>query len=1635
MSTTIDQKVVEMRFDNKQFENNARTSISTLAKLKQSLNLSGASKGLEDINAAARRVDIGGLSGSVDTLRARFSALQVMGVTALANITNSAVNAGKRITSALTIDPIKTGFQEYETQINAVQTILANTESKGTTLKDVNGALDELNTYTDKTIYNFTEMTRNIGTFTAAGVDLDTSVSAIKGIANLAAVSGSNSQQASTAMYQLSQALASGTVKLMDWNSVVNAGMGGQVFQDALKETARVHGIAIDDMIKKEGSFRETLSSGWLSSEILTETLAKFTGDLNEEQLKSMGYTDEQIKKIMKMGQTANDAATKVKTFTQLFDTLKEAAQSGWTQTWEILIGDFEEAKALLTEISDVISAIIGKSADSRNKLLQGWKDMGGRADMIDAFRNSFEAIGAIIKPISQAFRDIFPPATSKQLYNITAGIKSFTEKLKISDATAEKFRRTFKGVFSIFDMFRKVVSIVTKTIAGLFSGGGVTGLADLLLSITASIGDFFTSLNSGFKTDGISKSISDIATNISNILKKAAGSLEGFGDVLSKAGNGILKVIKNIWNGFKAAFSWISENVSAGDIFAGLAGGGIFVAAKKFTGLLDKIRDAIENIFGGKGDRDGGLKEKFADVLDSVHNTLQAFVGGIKAGALLSIAAAIAILSASLKSIAELSVPDITKSLFAIAAMMTMLNLSFKSIVKSLSKFNAKGIVKAGVSLILLASAIKILASAMVKMSSLSFKGIVKGLAGIGGGVLVLTKGLKAINKVNIKLSTSAALLALAKSCEMLGDALAKFGKMKWGEIKRGLVGMGGALGEFLVVLKGLGKVGGGKSLFGSVSLLIAVQSLGKLADGLKKFGEISWNEIGKGLFGMGGALAEVAGISGTLGKLSGFSGILGSASIVLAVQGLSDLADGFKKFGSMAWDEIKKGLVGMGGALGEVAGISGALGKLAGFSGLLGSGSILIAVQGLGDLADAFKKFGSMAWDEIKKGLVGMGGALTEVGIITGALGYLTNFAGLLGSGSIWVAVQGLGDLANAFKKFGEMSWDEIKRGLAGMGSALGELALGGLLNTLSIIGSHSISEMAEPLGILADSLKKWKDVTVPKGLGFNLGQLAWGIMRFTFGKMGASALAISAEAVGILADSVKKWTGVSVPAGLGENMGALAGGIRSFSFSGVGASALTSSASAVGTLADSIKKWSGVTIPPGLRKGLADIADGIESFSFAFVGGWSLHAIIGPLANLADSVKKWSGVTIPAGLEKGLKQMASGVKSFSFAFLGGWSINSLVSPLGALATSVKKWNSVSIPERLADQLKELASGVKSFSFAFLGGWAIDKLASPLESLATAVKKWSDVSIPDDLPDQMKSLASGMKLMDSLVKGINSKSGTVWAAINNVISESMTSVNSKASKFSVVGAKLSSMLASGLGKNSSKVKAAISKMLSSATNAISGYYSMFWSAGSYLVTGFANGIGANSYKAEAKARAMARAAEKGAKEELKEHSPSKVGYEIGDFFGVAFVNAISKYSDKAYNVSKDVASSAKTGLSEAVKKINNVVSGDMDVHPTIRPVLDLSNVKTGAKSIDGMFGTNPTIMANVGSISTAMARRGQNGENSDIVSAINRLRKDLGNVGGTSYHVDGITYDDGTNVSEAVKTLVRAAKVERRR
>ena len=383
----MDQRGVEVHFDNKKIDQGVRTTMSTLDKLKEALRFKGASDGIDKVGASAKALSFSGAEKAVESLKLKFSALEVAAVAAIGKATSVGLNMAKSFMGEFSvIGNMRSGFEEYELKLNSIQTIMSNTRDQGVTMADVTAVLDELNTYADKTIYNFAEMTRNIGTFTAAGVDLNTSAKAIQGIANLAAMSGSNSQQASTAMYQLSQALAAGKVQLMDWNSVVNAGMGGQLFQNALKETAREFGIDVDAMIAKHGSFRESLQEGWITAEVMTTTLNKMTVDgarqYGQAMLESGRYTQEQVDALIASAQAAEDAATKVKTFTQLIDTLKEAMGSGWAKTWELIVGDFDEAKEFFTELSNLFGGAIDAGSDSRNSFVEQVMGGGGLATL-----------------------------------------------------------------------------------------------------------------------------------------------------------------------------------------------------------------------------------------------------------------------------------------------------------------------------------------------------------------------------------------------------------------------------------------------------------------------------------------------------------------------------------------------------------------------------------------------------------------------------------------------------------------------------------------------------------------------------------------------------------------------------------------------------------------------------------------------------------------------------------------------------------------------------------------------------------------------------------------------------------------------------------------------------------------------------------------------------------------------------------------------------------------------------------------------------------------------------------------------------------------------------------------------------
>lgn len=2092
MSTTVDERVVEMRFDNKQFEQNIQTSLSSLDKLKKSLNLEGAAKGLETVNDAANKCsgNMSPLSNAVETVRVRFSALEVMAITALQNITNSALAAGKNLVSAFTIDPIKSGFEEYETQINAVQTILANTSSKGTTLDQVNNALDELNHYADMTIYNFTEMTRNIGTFTAAGVDLDTSVAAIKGIANLAAVSGSNSQQASTAMYQLSQALAAGTVKLQDWNSVVNAGMGGQVFQDALKETAKVHGIAIDEMIKDEGSFRETLSKGWLTSDILTETLAKFTGDLNEDQLRTMGYTDDQIKSIMEMGKTANDAATKVKTFTQLFDTLKEAAQSGWTQSWEIIVGDFEEAKELLTEVSDTFSAVINASADARNKMLQDWKDLGGRTMMIEAVKNVFEGLVSVAKPVREAFNEIFPPMTGKQLAEITERIRDLTAKFKMGEESSKNLKNTFKGVFAVLDIvgqaFKAVAGGVGELI-GLFlpAGNGV-------LSLTGSFGEYLVKLDETVKkTDIFGKAVStvvDIVKTAITFVKTAGEKVKEFGkaagekfdfpgfelfhsflervhDRMTQIGDGagkmksgvivafemmgealekckFLKVMEALWTAVKVIAGGIADAVGTMmgilaeklgnadfsgvlDILNSIAVGGIAVSISKF---LKSVTEPLEGL--------NGVLEGVTGILDGVRGCFEAYQTNLKAGTLLKIGAAIALLAGSIVAISLIDSDKLSASLGAITVLFANL-LGAMAIFNKISSDTGK-VSKACTAMIAMSVAVSILAGSLKKVSDLDWGELARGLIGIAGLTTIVVTSSKAMasgQKQVMKGATS--LIIFGAAIKILASACKDLSKLQWDELGRGLTGVGVLFGEIAVFLR-VAKFNG-KMISTATGIVILAAAMKVLASACKDFGQMEWSEIGKGLAGIGGLLAELA----VFTNLSGNAKHVMSTGVALTAIGaaMKILASAVKDFAQLQWDELGRGLTAMGGALAEVAIAVNLMPK-----NMIGIGTGLVIVGGaLEIIANCMSKFGGMQWEEIGRGLTVMGGALAELAI---SLNFMKGTLG--GSAALLVASAALAVLAPVLSILGALSWEAIAKGLisiagaftiigvagavltplvptilalsgafaligvgvltigAGLlavGTGLSALAIGftalatagaagataivaaltvivtgiaslipavltkvgeGLIAICKVIaaGAPAIGEAVKSviltlidvfvscvpqladgalqlvvgvlealvtytpqivdlafkflIGILEgiasnlpslikagiDVLMAFFAGIVDALSGIDTGALLKGITGI--GLLSAIMLALSATAalvpgamVGILGMGavvaemalvlaavglLSKLPGLSwligeggkLLQGIGTAIGQFVGGIVGGFMSGVssqfpqigadlsafmnnvqpflqGASQIQPSMmDGVKALAETVLILTAADILQGLTswltggsslskfgeelvpfgeamrdfslaignmdgeivanaatagKALAEMAatipntgglvsffagendmtafgkqlvpfgEAMKQFGDAITGldsnavteaaiagkamaemattipnsggvvgffagendmgefgkqlvpfgeamkafgdavrGLEADAIVNSatagkaLVELADTVPNTGGVVafftgnndVDTFGEK-LVPFGEAMKAYSEAIMGldsaavtnsatagkalvelantipntgglvSWftgdnDLGSFGDSLVQFGSGVKSYSDsisgidtgimssvITQVNRLVEMAKGMAeldtSGMSGFSTALtqLGNNGIDsfinaftdasgRVTSAATSMLTTFINAANAqkgNLTSTFTTMMQAVlttltnyqtqfnTAGSTLMTKFISGIKSQDGNTKTAITNIISGCVTAINNKQTQFNTAGANLmikliagikskdyetrnafvnilSSCLTAiankypefqnagmqcmikfiaGIKEKAEEVKTAFTGNLNASVTAIRDYHDQFKQAGAYLVEGFADGISENTYRAEAKARAMARAAAEAAEDELDEHSPSRVGYHIGDFFGLGFVNAIGTYAVKAYNASADMAKSAKTGLGNAIAKVKDMIDNGVDTQPMIRPILDLSDIEEKSHRLNTLFSRSQALTVSTG-IAASRERNLQN-------------------------------------------------------
>lgn len=1118
MSKSVEQRIVEMRFDNKQFESGVQESLGTVDRLKKRLNFEESEKSLSNLEKAGKNFSLSSISDSVDTIAKKFTNLGIIGVTALQNITNRAIDAGIQFAKSLTLEPIMSGFSEYETKMNAITTILTNTKSKGTTLDDVNAALSELNAYADQTIYNFGEMTRNIGTFTAAGVDLDTSVKAIKGIANLAAGSGSTSAQASSAMYQLSQALAAGRVSLQDWNSVVNAGMGGELFQNALKETAREMGVFVDESV----SFRESINAAgggesWLTSDILIKTLEKFAE--NEDLVK---------------------AATQVKTITQLVDTMKESVQSGWAQSWEYIIGNKDEATETLTAVSDAFNNIIGPSTDARNSMLEFWHDNGGRAAVIEAITNAFNGLAGILRPIRDAFREVFPAITGEQLVDISERIRELTSNFKISEKTANNIKRTFKGLFAIVDIGVQLFSALASGVSTLV--GYLLPAGDGLLSFTGSIGDYIVKLDEAIKStdffqqviekitgifgpiiDGIKSFVSSISETIKGIANVDIGPVEDFSNSIQERLHPIAAISEFIGSVFDKmasvmqkiapvfysvagiigkAFEKVREAIGTAissfsfDQVFDLVNGGLFAAILVgFKNFINSLTDITDNV--------GGFLGNITGILDGVKGSLEAFQSSLKADVLSKIATAIAILTGSLVVLSLIDSEKLTYAMTTVTSLLVELFAAMGAFEKLVDFSGVKGIGRAVIMMIGLSTAVLILTGAIANLARLDVAGLAKGLVGVGGAMAILVIASSKISSYSGSLiRTSIGLVIFAKAISVLSESVESLGSLSVKTLGKGLIAVGVLCAELVAFMKLTDLDGMG--LRSGAGLLLLAEAVSLLTNSVSQFSKMDTEAMIQGLVAVGAILGE---LSLFVNLTANSAKVIGTATgLVIIASSMLIFENVVSKFGSMPFNQIAKGLIGMAGSLTAVTMALKGMpeGSTVKAISIIGVSSALII------LSNAVSSFSSLSVEELAKGLISLG---ISLGIVVAAMKLMNS--SLTGAASIVIISTALLMFVPILKSLGSMKITEI-------GTAL--IALAGAFTILGIAGAV-LAPFTTSIIALTGSITL---------LGIGIAAVGAGVLMFSVamaslavsGTAGATALvAVFSAVIGLIPELFKQ------------------------------------------------------------------------------------------------------------------------------------------------------------------------------------------------------------------------------------------------------------------------------------------------------------------------------------------------------------------------------------------------------------------------------------------------------------------------------------------------------------------------------
>lgn len=1660
--SSIDDRVVKMTFDNSQFGAGVTSTLGMLSRLKQSLSFN---EGMHSFGT------------QIEGINAKLLAMGTVGVTALATITNKAVNAGLNLAKSLTLSPITAGLQEYGTNLNSIQTILANTQASGANLQDVNKALDELNDYSDKTIYNFSEMARNIGTFTAAGVDLKTATGSIKGIANLAALSGSNSQQASTAMYQLSQAISAGRVSLQDWNSVVNAGMGGTVFQRALAQTAENMGTLEKGAVKLSGkmknatingqSFRESISAkpgekSWLTSEVLTKTLEQFTGDLTDAELKAQGFNAEQIKAIQAQAKTAQDAATQVKTLGQVFDVAKETMGSGWSQTFRLIFGDFEEAKKTFTDLSNAINGVINRFSDARNQILGDWKKIGGRNVAIVGIKQGFQALGDVIGAVKLAFRDLFPAKTGKDLYDLTKKFQMFMKSLIPSEHTLDNIQSIFRGIFAVFDIGIQIVKGIAHVFGQLFNtvrGGAGGGIMDLAANIGEMVYSFDQALKSGglltkfFDTLGkvlsapvklfgaVASALAAIFTpSTTKGIQDAGGAVGDFANKLSPFG-GLLERLNEGWKVFIRATGRVGALIAKIGPAIGHALGGIGDAiAANFTGNnFDRALDTINTgLLAGialliKRFFDNGIKvdvgqlgffDKVGGMFDALTEKTQAMTQQVKAKTLLIIAGAIGILTASVVVLASIDSDALTRALTAMAAGFGQLLVSMAILTKMAGVSGFLKLPALAASLVLVAGAMLVLATAMKIFATMSWDELLKGLAGVAGSLAILSASVIPLSKAQGPMLRSAVAIGiLGGALILLATAMKIFATMDWREMGKGLTGVVGSLTAIAVAMRLMPK----GMVAQAAGLVLIAGALNGIGLAMKLFATMNWEEMGKGLTAVVGSLTAIAIAMQLMPK----GMLLQAAALIAVATALNILGGALKIMATMSWEEIGKGLATIGGALVILAG-----GLYLMQGAVAGAAALLIAAGAIALLTPSLVVLGNLSMETIAKALGTLAASFVVLGVaalvLTPVIGVLAALAGVVALIGAGIALAGAGILAfsaaiTALVAVGTAGITILTAMLTAIISLIPDMVQAfaeGLLQLVDTIGNGAPRIVAAFVKITA-SLLKAVIVLAPKIASAVLAiiRAILKILVEAVPEIADAGLKMMIGFLGALRDNIPEIARVVTEIivafiqALGENVpDIIDAGIQAMvDFINGTADALRNHSGDIGgaitNLIDAMAQV-GRDCVTGLVNGLLD-ATGLSSLGHA----------VGSLANtMTFGLAGHLGIGSPSKVWKELGQFT--VQGFAIGLRDTSDIQSAMDNMKQLLTDslndarqeitdqkekIKSLNESIIDDQaklakllsakkpdadairrarrdlkedqaaLAEAKAALASARDIRNKSLAGSKAFNKgLADEQKKLLALSVQYKDIS--DRLDDARDALKDATAERDNFNKSITEKfTASVTIDDKTTVEDYTKSLSDLVDKNVEFKKSLDQLRAAGLDDTAYRKfleegtvdQGFLDQLIAAGPDAIRKINDLnaamaisakalgdeaskqLYQAGVDAAAGIVKGLESQQLVIGGMMDKIATQMVTTIKKQLGIKSPSKVFEEIAKFSMDGLTGGFKKYGESARFAAADVAELATQALKESLSTLATVIPEQMEMNPTIAPVLDLSSVQKTAATL----------------------------------------------------------------------------------